>query len=29
MTKETAKACIDLLFKMNQEITDINAIIHN
>ena len=29
MTKETAKACIDLLFKMNQEITDIDAIIHN
>ena len=29
MTKETAKACIDLIFKMNQEITDINAIIHN
>lgn len=29
MTKEVAKACIDLLFKMNQEITDINAVIHN
>lgn len=29
MTKEIAKACIDLLFKMNKEITDTNIVINN
>ena len=29
MTQETAKACIDLLFKMNQEVTDSNIVINN
>lgn len=29
MKPETAAACIDLLFQMNKEITDINAVVHN